>query len=107
MTDTHETAVKCSAGRERAICCSPRAIDNLRERHGNAWVYYWHEFSDIVAVVADALGIDPHALDDHVQDRGWEYHDRGIERAIVQGAYALLHPEDNDPDGTIIVETKP
>lgn len=102
-----EKTETCSRGNERATCCHPQAVDNLRAVYGDMWTHYWREFDDRVAVIADALGLDPHALDDNIQDRGWEYHDSGIQRAIAQGAYALLHPDDTDPDGPAISEDVP
>lgn len=97
----------CSRGNERATSCHPRAVDNLRALYGDMWPHHWTEFDGRVAAVADALGLDPHALDDNIQDRGWEYHDTGIQRAIAQGAYALLHPDDADQDGPTITEDVP
>lgn len=100
MTDTHE---ECTEGNDVQFCCGTDAYANIETRAGNGWDrgYKLADAHDLavdgrVIAVARALGLDPHALDDNVQDRGWEYHDRDIERAIAQGAYALLHPDDDE-----------
>lgn len=110
MTDTHE---EYSQGRDVKFCCAIDAYANIETAAGTGWDRgqrlsdsYDLAVDGRVIAVARALGIDPHALDDNVQDRGWEYHDRGIERAIAQGVYALLHPEDDDLRDEIIVESR-
>jgi len=104
----------CSQGRDVNFCCSADTNRNIDAACGDGpnrgWALsemYEGAVDDRIIAVARALGIDPHALDDNVQDRGWEYHDTGIQRAIAQGAYALLHPEDDDLTTPIIVEGVP
>lgn len=99
MTDTHEET--CSQGRDATSCCASYALQRIEQDGASRHGYWLAEMLDglvdgRVIAVARAIGLDPHALDDNVQGRGWEYHDRGIERAIVQGAYALLHPDDDE-----------
>jgi hypothetical protein len=114
MTDTHDDswfglAGDCSEGRDPKYCCKWDAFLNIEQEGSKHHGYWLAEMLEAmvdhrVILVARALGLDPHALDDNIQGRGWEYHDSGIERAIVQGAYALLHPEDDDLQTPIIVE---
>lgn len=93
---TEET---CSRGRDARHCCASDAHARI-DAEATGWRrgqlladMYDMTVDRRVIAVARALGIDPHELDDEIQERGWEYHDRGIERQIAQGALNLL------PDG--------
>lgn len=88
----------CSRGNIKKLCCVPEVelVANYREAYGAHWVYCFNDChpDDRIVRVAQSLGLDPHDLDDEVQDRGWEYHDTGIEVAIAQGAAKLLEAKD-------------
>lgn len=100
MTD-EET---CSQGRDVRYCCASDTHARI-DREATGWRHgqlladaYDLALDSRVIAVARALGIDPHALDDDVQGRGWEYHDREIERAIAQGLLNLLPSSYEGPD---------
>lgn len=88
----------CSRGNIKKLCCVPEVelVANYREAYGAHWIYYFDDgyVDDRIVQVARSLGLDPHDLLDDVQDRGWEYHDKGMNLAIAQGAVKLLEAKD-------------
>lgn len=60
-------------------------------------VMHWGEpLDNRILMVAYALGIDPHILDDTVQEDGWEYHNGGVECKIAHTAWRLLVGEEGE-----------
>lgn len=91
------TEEACSQGRDVRYCCASDTYARIDAETAGRWdrgyeMAAMHDMAvdERVITVARALGLDPHALDDDIQGRGWEYHDRGIEQQIAQAALNLL-----------------
>jgi hypothetical protein len=70
-----------------ARCCVGDPWDGLT---GLDAMCYGEPLDPAVIEVAAARGIDPHALDHHVEGiHGWEPHDVGYDQAVVKAADCL------------------
>jgi hypothetical protein len=75
---------KCAGGRDPARCCV-----------GDPWEtftpYDTEPLDPAVIETAAERGVEPHALDRHVEGvHGWEPHDVGYDRAVAAAARCLL-----------------
>lgn len=93
----------CSAGHVKAYCCDTSAIDNMKRDLGWAWMYSHHDAcpGENVAMVAEAFDLDPHVLLDAVEARGWETHDTGFMRQIIEEAQRMWAPDNGPHEETV------
>ena len=84
MGDEHE---KCPrTGKPKRVCCvgHPNRDMTLRDV-----IFYDQPLPQVVIDTALANGLDPHAVMDDVEDRGWETHDTGFDDQVRIAAERL------------------
>ena len=77
----------------RRLCCQGRP---WRDMTLMDMMRYDEPLPQIVIDAALRHSLDPHAVMDDVEDRGWETHDRGFDEQVIIGAERLA--EDSKPD---------
>lgn len=88
MTTT--VAVRCSAGNDPALCCTPGAWERLGGMGEAGFRVYGEPLPEEVVAVAATNGLDPHVLADHVEAvYGWEPHDAVYGTAVSTAAFCL------------------
>lgn len=81
----------CSAGNDPALCCTTSAWERLQAMGESGLRAHGEPLPPIVVEVAGQCGLDPHALDWHVEaEHGWEPHDDGYDRAVNAAAFCVL-----------------
>jgi hypothetical protein len=87
---TTTAAVRCSAGNDSALCCTPGVWGRLQAMGEAGLRALGEPLPDAVMDVAASRGLDPHELDHHVEgEHGWEPHDTGYATAVSAAAFCL------------------
>ena len=82
---TLATEIKCAAGNDPTRCCVGDPWAGL-----NPYVEQEPLDSSVIFVAAER-GVEPHALDHHVEAvHGWEPHDVGYAQAVAAAAQCML-----------------
>ncbi len=85
------TTPRCAAGADPTTCCTPGAWERMATLGLGAWHTLGEPLPEQVIDVAAQLGVEPHALDYHVEGvHGYEPHDTGYRDAVEQAARCLL-----------------
>jgi len=84
------SAGTCSGGSDPTLCCIPGAWGRMQALGEIGFRTHGEPLPDEVIDTAAERGIDPHALDWHVEAiHGWEPHDVGYRRAVGIAADCL------------------
>lgn len=88
------TGIRCAANANPALCCTPGAWEQLAEMGERGFRTYGEPLPEEVIAVAAARGIEPHALDHHVEGvHGVEPHDMRYPEAVKAAAACLTKGE--------------
>lgn len=83
------TVAGCDAA-DPALCCLPGAWDRMAAMGEHGFRHHGEPLPEAVINVAAERGIEPHALDRHVEAvHGWEPHDPGYGDHVVVAAECL------------------
>lgn len=84
------TATACTSP-DPSLCCQPGAWERLQAMGESGFRAYGEPLPFDVIDVAARRGVDPHALDHHVEGvHGWEPHDVGYRDRVGDAAECLL-----------------
>lgn len=87
------TDLTCSVGNNPALCCTLGAWGRLQAMGEAGFRAHGEPLPQAVIDVAAERGVDPHALDEHVEAvHGWEPHDVGYADRVGEAADCLAAP---------------